>query len=536
MLDRRLLAPHAVAHWANATPSAVASQHVDGRSLTYADLHDSALRWAAAFMRVGITRGDHVATMLPIGFDAQLAMLGLGWLRAIDVPVNVAYRGKLLHYVLHHADVTTLVVAGEYLERVIEIADDLPDLQTVIVLGAEVSALPRAARALARLVGLRRVVSGADFLHGLGPAEDLPGPEYRDIAALLFTSGTTGPSKAVIVPWALVYQFWSFVPDDALARGDGLFLPFPLFHNSGRAGFNYALSRGARLVFRERFSATTFWDDVRATDTTVAGLVGPLTSLLYSAPPRTDDADNPLRSAVVGPMIPEMVDFERRFGVRVCTSYGQTEVGCPLATTWDHGPWATCGRPRLDYPWHEVRIVDDNDEPVETGVVGELVVRCTEPWALNVGYYKAPEQTVDAWRNGWFHTGDAMRCDEDGWYYFVDRLRDSIRRRGENISSFEIENLVGEYPEIVECSAVGLRTAHGDDEVMIALIVRDRSTFDPAQLLDFLEPRMPKFMLPRYVEVFDDFPRNETSMRVRKHELRARGVTEHTWDRDAVTG
>ena len=525
MLERRFLAPHAVAHWANTTSQAIASQHVDGRSLSYAELHESALRWAAAFMRLGITRGDHVATMLPIGFDSQLAMLGLGWVRAIDVPVNTAYRGKLLHYVLHHADVTTLVVAGEFLERVVEIAGDLPDLRTVIVIDDDAPALPG-----------RRVVGREKFLSGVAPATDLPGPEYRDIASLLFTSGTTGPSKAVIVPWALVYQFWSFVPDDALTPGDGLFLPFPLFHNSGRSGFNYALSRGARLVFRERFSATTFWDDVRATDTTVAGLVGPLTSLLYSAAPRADDADNPLRSVVVGPMIPEMLDFEQRFGVRVCTSYGQTEVGCPVATTWDHGPWATCGRPRLDYPWHEVRIVDDYDEPVDTGVVGELVVRCIEPWALNIGYYKAAEQTVEAWRNGWFHTGDAMRCDEEGWYYFVDRLRDSIRRRGENISSFEIENLVGEYPEVVECSAIGLRTEHGDDEVMVALIVRDRAAFDPAELLAFLEPRMPKFMLPRYVEVFDDFPRNETSMRVRKHELRARGVTDNAWDRDAFSG
>ena len=523
MLDRRFLAPHAVAHWARATPSAVASQHVDGRSLTYAELHESALQWAAAFARLGIEPGDHVATMLPIGFDSQLAMLGLGWLRAIDVPINVAYRGQLLHYVLDHADVTTLVIADEYLERFVEIAGPLANMQTVIVIGGDAPSL-----------GSRRVVGHREFLEGVSPALDLPGPEYRDIAALLFTSGTTGPSKAVIVPWALVYQFWSFVPDDTLAPGDGLFLPFPLFHNSGRSGFNYALTRGARLVFRERFSVTTFWDDVRATNTKVAGLVGPLTSLLYSAPPSDDDADNPLVSAVVGPMIPEMVDFERRFGVRVCTSYGQTEIGCPVATGWDHGPSATCGRPRLDYPWHDVRIVDDNDEEVEAGVVGELVVRCPEPWALNVGYYKSPEQTVDAWRNGWFHTGDAMRCDEDGWYYFVDRLRDSIRRRGENISSFEIENLVGEYPEIVECSAIGVRTAHGDDEVMVALIVRERSSFDPADLLRFLESRMPKFMLPRYVEVFDDFPRNETSMRVRKHELRARGVSENTWDRDAV--
>jgi crotonobetaine/carnitine-CoA ligase len=522
VLDRRFLAPHAVAHWASVTPSGVASQHVEGPSLTYAELHASALTWAAALARLGIGRHDHVATMLPIGFHAQLAMLGLGWLRAIDVPVNAAYRGRLLHYVLQHADVTTLVIADEYVDRLAEVAAELPDLHTVIVVDGD-----------PRPIGARRVVGAREFLDGVAPATDLPGPEYRDIAALLFTSGTTGPSKAVIVPWALVYQFWSFVPDDALEPGDGLFLPFPLFHNSGRSGFNYALSRGARLVFRERFSATTFWDDVRATDTRVAGLVGPLTSLLYSAPARADDADNPLRSVVVGPMIPEMEDFERRFGVRVCTSYGQTEVGCPVATGWDHGPWATCGRPRTDYPWHEVRIVDDNDEPVPAGVVGEMVVRTAEPWALNVGYYKAAQLTVDAWRNGWFHTGDAMKYDEEGWYYFIDRLRDSIRRRGENISSFEIENLVGEYPEIIECSAIGVRTEHGDDDVMVALIVRDRSTFDPEALLRFLEPRMPKFMLPRYVEVFDDFPRNETSMRVRKHELRDRGVTEHAWDRDA---
>ena len=530
MLDRRFLAPHAVEHWAAATPSAIATQHVDGRSLSYAALRDSALHWAAALIGLGITRGEHVATMLPIGFDSQLAMLSLGWLGAIDVPINVAYQGQLLHYVLDHADVTTLVIADDYVERFAKIADGLPDLHTVIIVDGDT-----------RTIGPRRVVGGAEFAAlraegPLGPATELPGPEYRDVASLLFTSGTTGPSKAVIVPWGLVYQFWSFVPDDTLAPGDALFLPFPLFHNSGRSGFNYALTRGARLVFRERFSATTFWDDVRATNATVAGLVGPLTSLLYSAPPRDDDADNPLQSAVVGPMIPEMIDFERRFGVRVCTSYGQTEVGCPVATGWDHGPWATCGRPRLDYPWHEVRIVDDNDEPVETGVVGEMVVRTAEPWALNVGYYKAAEQTVDAWRNGWFHTGDAMRCDEDGWYYFIDRLRDSIRRRGENISSFEIENLVGEYPGIVECAAIGIRTQHGDDEVMVALIVHDRDSFDPVALMRFLEPRMPKFMLPRYVEVFDDFPRNETSMRVRKNELRARGATEHAWDREAVTG
>ena len=266
---------------------------------------------------------------------------------------------------------------------------------------------------------------------------------------------------------------------------------------------------------------------------TTAALVGPMTALLHSAAPRDDDADNPLRNVVLGPMIPEIDDFERRFGVRTCTCYGQTEVGIPLATGWEHGPWANCGRRREDYPWPEVRVVDEHDEPLGANQVGELVVRSPEPWALNVGYYKMPEQTVEAWRNGWFHTGDAFRFDDDGWYYFVDRLRDTIRRRGENISSFEVETAVTEYDAVLECAAIGVPAEHGEDDLLVAVIVRDAASFDPAAMLAFLEPRMPRFMLPRYVEVVDDLPRTEASMRVRKHELRARGMTPTTWDRDA---
>jgi crotonobetaine/carnitine-CoA ligase len=263
-----------------------------------------------------------------------------------------------------------------------------------------------------------------------------------------------------------------------------------------------------------------------------AALIGPMTSLIYSPPPSPDDADNPLRNVILGPMIPEIEDFERRFGVRTATCYGQTEVGIPISTGWDHGPWANCGRRRMDYPWPDAVVVNEHDEPLPPGEVGELVVRSAEPWALNVGYYKMPEQTVEAWRNGWFHTGDGFRVDDDGWYYFVDRLRDAIRRRGENISSFEVETHVCEHDDVVECAAVGVPAVHGEDDVLVAVIVRDESTFDPASLIEFLEPRMPRFMLPRYVEVVDDLPRTEASMRVRKHEIRARGVTSSTYDRE----
>ena len=512
MLDPTCLAPHAVARWATSTPTAVALEHVDGSVITYGELDHRARAWAGALAARGIAPGAHVATMVPNTFDAHLTMLALGWLNVVEVPLNVAFTGRMLAYSLDHADATTVIVGSEFADAVRAVEGEAPDLQQVITLDGATRA---------------ELDAGAS-----GDAIELVGPQYRDVHSLMFTSGTTGPSKAVITPWAVVYQFWSWVPDDALDHGDGLYCAMPLFHNSGRSAFNYAMVRGARFVLRDRFSASAFWDDVRATACVTAALVGPMTALLAAAPSRADDADTPLRHVILGPMIPDIEKFEARFGVRAATGYGQTETGMALTTGWEHGPWQNCGRARADYPWPEVRIVDEYDEPVAPGAVGELVVRSAEPWSLNVGYYRMPEQTAAAWRNGWFHTGDAFRCDADGWYYFVDRLRDTIRRRGENISSFEVETLVAEHPAVTECAAIGVPAALGEDDVMIAVIVDDPSSFDPAELIRFLTPRIPKFMLPRYVEVVTDLPRTEASMRIRKHELRARGVTAATWDRE----
>jgi crotonobetaine/carnitine-CoA ligase len=521
LLARENLLPNAVARWAEATPDTVALELVGARRVTYAELHDTGLRWAAALLRLGVEPGTHVATMVSPEYVAHFAMLGIGWTGAVEVPLNTAYQGQTLRHALELTDVSVIVCSPEFVDGLAREAQDLPKLETVVVVDgtAPAGAFPC------------RVVDGAAFLAGVEPATGLPGPEYHQVSTLLLTSGTTGPSKAVVLPWAGVFQMWSWVPMDALLPGEGLFIAMPLFHNSGRSGFNNCMARGGRFVTRTKFSGTTFWDDVKSTDCVLAALVGPMTQLLYSAPPRSDDADNPLRAVILGPMIPEMADFERRFGVTVGTCYGQTEIGAPLATGWDHGPPAGCGKPRTDYPWTECELVNDLDEPVAPGEVGELVVRTREPWALNAGYYKMPEATAEAWRNGWFHTGDAFRRDEHGWYYFVDRMRDTIRRRGENISSFEVENAVVQFPGVVECAAVGIRTELGDDEVMAALIVSDPGAFDPAALVEFLTGRIATFMVPRYVEVMDDFPRNATTGRVRKHEMRSRGVTDATWDR-----
>jgi crotonobetaine/carnitine-CoA ligase len=526
VLDNKFLAPHALARWAESTPDAVALQHVDGQSVTFAALLEESRTFADALRRLGVGVRTHLGTMLPNVFDAHRTLLGAAWLRAIEIPLNNAFTGRMLSYALELADVEILVTTTEFAARLEPIAPELPLLHTVVLIdGPAALDLPERVRVVAR----------EEFLAGAVPALDLEGPSYHDTASLLFTSGTTGPSKAVITPWPVVHQFWSFPPEDTIAPGEGLFCPLPLFHNSGRAAFNFTLVRGARLIIRDKFSATHVWDDVRKTDAAILALVGPLTSLVYSAPPTDRDADNPVRTVVCGPMIPEIEDFKQRFGVNILTCYGQTESGIPLATGWDHGPWATCGRPRTDYPWTEVRVVDQFDEPVGPGVVGELVVRSPEPWSLNVGYYKMPEATAEAWRNGWFHSGDGFTYDEDGWYYFADRMRDTIRRRGENISSFEVEVMVGEHPGVIECSAIGVPGEHGDDECLAFIIARHPDTFDPAELIAFLADRMPHYMIPRYIEVVDgDLPRNETSQRIRKYELRERGLSERTWDRVAA--
>ena len=520
MLDAQNIPPHSVVRWARETPDNVAIAEIGGPRLTYAELDVASRRWAGAFQRVGVGAEHHVATMLPTRIEAQLALLGLAWLRAIEVPVNIAHRGTLLRYTLDFADVTVLVVDATYLDRLAEVAAELPTLHTVILVGdpTEQHSLPF------------RTLSVDEFLEGVEPAADLLGPQVYDTAALLFTSGTTGPSKAVISPWGVIYAIWSWVPDDAVQPGEGIYCALPMFHNSGRSGFINALDRGGRFVFREKFSASNFLADVRSENCVIASLVGPMSAVLYATPERPDDADNPLRAIVLGPMVPDNEGFKKRFDVKVGTAYGQTETGCPISTDWDHGPVGNCGRVRDVWPFVEARIVDEHDNELPPGEVGEFVVRAREPWGLNVGYYKMPDETVAAWRNGWFHSGDALRVDKRGNFFFIDRMKDTIRRRGENISSFEVEVATAQHPAVGEAAAVAVDVEHGDQEVLIFVVPSTDGAPDPAELHRWLQTQLPKFMVPRFIEVVDDLPRNATTQRVIKTELRSRGVSSTTWE------
>ncbi|WP_436777399.1 AMP-binding protein [Yinghuangia sp. YIM S09857] len=523
LVDRAELAPNALRRWARETPESVFLEHRDGRRITYRDAERDVLTWAAALGQAGIRRGEHVAYLLSDPLDAARVWLACGVGGHVCVPVNTAYFGRMLAHVLGNSDSVAVVVSADLADRVLPLLPELPEVRLVVVADGEA---PAAGTSEVTVVG------AASLFAGIGEAPEFPGPEPHELASVIYTSGTTGPSKGVLTPWAAMAGHWGWVPEDTIACGEGLFAPLPLFHVSGLGALQYATARGARFVTRDRFSGTEFWDDVRAAGAVAAGIAGPMTAILAARPPSPDDADTPLRGLILGPMIPETEAFEKRFGVRVATCYGMSEVPAVIATGWDHGPWQTSGTIRPGPLGAEARVVDENDMPLPCGEVGELVLRTAAPWTLNVGYHNNPEATVAAWRNGWFHTGDAFRQDEEGRFYFVDRMKDAIRRRGENISSFEVENFVLEHPSVGECAAFAVPAALGGDEVMIAVVPGEGHTVDPEALTEFLTGRMPGYMVPRYIDVVAELPRNTTSLRLQKHVLRERGVGGATWDRE----
>jgi crotonobetaine/carnitine-CoA ligase len=527
MLDRDLVLPHLIARRADATPDRAAMKDVAGRVMTYAELSAEQLRWAAALRRLGVEPGENVVTMVPNSFESYLVWLGLAWLRAVEVPTNNGYLGEMLRYLISNSEARTAVIAHRFLDRLAAVAPELERLDTVVV--------PDADESFPDCGGIR-LVGASEFFGGAEPAVDLAGPAYHDICSMIYTSGTTGPSKGVLVPWAELFEFVRILPSDFVEEDGAYYTMYPAYHISGKSSLYVAARAHGHIVLRETFSLGEFWDDIRRFDVRAAGLVGPMAGLLLLAPEQPDDADNPLDRIYVGPIIPQIEQFMQRFGVtKVGTGFGMTEIGAPIVSSgFSLANYQSCGRARTGPPHYEVRVVDELDEDVGPNRVGELVVRAGEPWVLCAGYYNMPEKTAEAWRNGWFHTGDGFRYDEEGNFYFVDRLKDAIRRRGENVSSFEVEALVNQHPQVAESAAVAVPAEIGEDEIKVCVVVRPGEELAPEELIAFLEQRMPRFMIPRFVEVIDALPKTQATMRTRKIELREDARNARTWDREAA--
>ena len=503
--------------WNRECPDKVFIQFADNaEQWTYRHFRSLVIQTAIGLQRLGVGQGDHVLVWLPNSREHLRVFFAINYLGAVFVPINTAYKGALLAHVIENSDAKLAVVH----------ADLMPRLEGV----------PLARLAQAVVVGGTAECPGLSTLRyadALLPASGVLAPPARPIEpwdpqSIIYTSGTTGPSKGVLSSYLHIYtnagpETWKCVTGE-----DRFMVNMPMFHIGGMGVTFVMFVRGGSIAFVERFDTATFLDTVRATSTTATFLLGVMASFLEKLPPRPDDADTPLRLVFMVPLAGDIAAFSGRFGCEVYTIFNMTEISTPIISGANPTVRGTCGRQREGV---DVRLVDANDCEVPVGTVGEMIVRTDRPWGMNSGYYKNPAATASAWRNGWFHTGDAFRCDADGYYYFVDRIKDAIRRRGENISSFEVEADVQSHPDVREVAAIGVPNELSEEDVLIVVAPIDGRVIDPAGLLEFLRPRMAHFMLPRYVRVLPELPKTPSS-KVMKHELRQQGVTGDTWDRE----
>ena len=499
---------------------------VSGVPRSYAELDERTDRFAAGFTSLGLEPGDHVSLMMANSIENVEAWFGLQKAGIVEVPVHTASRGAALQYIVDHADAKALVIDEAFLPSLLPVLAELPKLRQLIVNRNEPAEEPVE-------LPLRLAVHVLAELADTGAPTPQPRVDRRDTAVVLHSSGTTGPPKGVVLSHQAVLHLtrhlvWLM---DYTAE-DRLYTAFPLFHNNAKyTSVCAALEAGGSCLLDKRFPVRTFWEMAREKDVTAFNYMGALLVMLYKQPPGPADADNPVRIAFGAPCPVEIWEkFEERFGMKLVEVYGMTESPMGCENRLDNRKIGSAGRESMTY---EVRIVDEYDEVLPPNTPGEIVLRPKLPGAIFSGYYGREADTVEAWRNLWFHTGDRGTMDEDGFLFFLDRMKDCIRRRGENISSWEVESTINTHEAVLESAAYGVASDLSEADVMVAVVLQPGASLSPEELLDFCQGRMAHFAVPRYVRFMDELPKN-ASERVEKFKLREDGVTPDTWDREVV--
>ena len=497
------------------------------RRYTYAQAHDLSNRYANGFRGLGIRKGDHVAVMMANCPEFIWTIWGLGKLGAVTVPLNTAARGELLKYFITQSDSTCVVVSAEPADRVAEALGNDHHVRAFCTLGGA-GALAHCGRTLVDL---------AAFADASAEEPDPSQVLASDPQYIMYTSGTTGPSKGVISPHSQAHgvgrslaQNFGYRPDDVV------YTCLPLFHGNALWYSCYAAFwADCALAVSARFSASSFWDEIRATGATQFNALGAMTNILLRAQPSPRDREHRVRQAMLVPLSPDVYrEVSERFGVQVTSLYAMTETFAVTMFTPDDpvSKGSSAGKPR---GLSELLIVNDEDDPLPVGEVGEICVRPCEPGIVMSGYYKMPEATVRDTRNLWLHTGDRGRIDADGYLYFVDRKKEAIRRRGENISAYEVEMLIARHPSVLEVAAVPVTSELSEDEVMVYVVCRDGCTVSAEDLVRFANQNMAHFMVPRFVHFIDALPKT-ASEKIEKYKLKtwAEQNREALWDREAV--
>jgi carnitine-CoA ligase len=480
------------------------------QEVTYKAFNENINRAANVFLNLGVKKGDRVCFFLLNCPEYLYGWLGLAKIGAVLVPINTNYKSEETRYILQHSEANTIVVHSSLKEVIDRIRSETPSLRNFLSLGEK--------KADDGYLPFEEALRNA-------PADLRPTDVgEQDLCEIMYTSGTTGPSKGVM----MTHQYWIIngygysYPMDVKPE-DRLFTCLPLFHANAQ-GYSTmgALTAGASLILMERFSATRFWDEIRQYRATVFNFIGAMLTILSKQPESERDRDHHVRAAYGSPALEKKFQayMEQRFGITFVSGYGLTECGlCIIQPLYGSRKENSMGLPKQIPGFgfvNKIRVVDENDQEVPRGTVGEIVIK--NP-AVTKGYYKDPELTSKVIRNGWLHTGDRAWMDEDGYFFFADRKKDVIRRRGENVSSLEVENVINAHPKVLESAVIGVSSDLYDDEVKAYVIPKPNETLDPLEIVKWCKERLAYFKVPRFIEFRTEFPKTPTH-RVQKYKLR----------------
>jgi len=489
------------------------------RSYSYKDSAQIVHSISSAFQELGINENDAVGIMLPNSSEFVFSWLACSTIGALAVPINPTYKSDLLDYLFKDSGIKGLVIEKSLLPELNLLPiETLQKLEWIaIVGGVDDSVLTKS------------ISKQLDFQHlqNKEPLRKFPNIDFRRPNCVIYTSGTTGPSKGVVLSnAALLAGSLTFIEIVDLKHDDVVLTPLPLFHGiASRQGVFACLIQGAHLVLEERFSASNFWRQVVEARATIAHTMFNIPAMLKAQPISPYERQHNLRAMYNASHDEE---FEKRFNVSLLEAYGLIETAITIYSPFSEKKWGSCGK--IHREW-EARLVDDMDFPVPTGETGELLLRPKSPWLFMDGYLNKPSATLGSLQNLWFHTGDYLRQDHEGFFYFSGRKKERIRRRGENISAWEIEKVVSEHPDVELCAAMGYPSEVGDDDVRLAVQLCHGASVKPSLLMDWLQERLPPFMLPRYIEFHVDLPLTPTK-KVQKNKLIDSGLLPTAWDRE----